>query len=147
MSVRRRQEGKRVLPRGRRSDRASHLLLGTGRQQMQPLAPQVGEVRLPPKVKKHAGTQERGLPSAPSPTQQTDKAQRKSCRALGQQLLLTMNSVLCINTAMAEQPWPHTAVLEDISRARRVGVRPAPHQAAVHGGPCLPGPATKPPTT
>lgn len=65
--------------------------------------PQVGEARLPPKVEQHAGTQEGGLPSALSPTQQTDKAQRKSRRALGQQLPLTMSSGLYIYAATGEQ--------------------------------------------
>lgn len=51
------------------------------------------------------------------------------------------------DAATGEHPWHCAAVLENISGARRAGVPPAPRQAAVHGGPCLPGPAIKPPTT
>lgn len=49
--------------------------------------------------------------------------------------------------AMGEQPWHRVAVSEDISGARKAGVPPAPRQIAVQRGPCLPGPATEPPTT
>lgn len=69
------------------------------------------------------------------------------CRAPGWQLPLAANSRLYTDAATGEHSRPRVAVLENVSGARRAGVPPAPRQAAVHGGPGLPGPAIKPPTT
>lgn len=63
----------------------------------------------------------------------------------GGELQLTAGSHLYTDAAMDKRPQPRIAVSEDISGAKRAG-SPAPCQAAVHRGPCLPGSATKPPT-
>lgn len=61
-----------------------------------------------------------------------------------QQLPLAVNSHSCTGAATGDRPQPHVAVSENISGARRAAVPPAPCQAAVHRGPCLPGPTTTP---
>lgn len=69
--------------------------------------------------------------------------EKTHCRAPGRQVPLAANSHLYTDAATGEHPWHCAAVLENVSGARRAGVPLAPRQAAVHGGPCLPGPAIK----
>lgn len=67
-------------------------------------------------------------------------------RALGQQLPLAANSQVYTDAAMGRRPQPRIAVSEDIQSKEGRNASSTP-PAAVHRGPQLPSPATKPPTT
>lgn len=105
----------------------------------------------PPEVKLHAGTCNpwgRRSPLCPVSHPAVHRGTQTVVQSIGVAAPHSLPKVaLYTDAATGEQPWPRVAVAEDISGARKAGVPSAPRQTAVHGGPCLPGPATEPPTT
>lgn len=132
--VRRRQQGKGALPRQRRSPRASHLPSGTQEVTKAALSTAGGG-------RPHCSPRCRSVLAPASPG---DCPISHPWREWGR--APAPCSHLHTDAATDKRPRPHIAVSEDVSGARRAG-SPAPCQPAIHGGPCLPGAATKPPAT